>query len=55
MVAFPLVMFVIAHTLNPEYAEVLVKTSMGQMMLGVAGALQILGLFAIKKITTVKV
>ena len=55
MVAFPLVMFVIAHTLNPEYAEVLIKTTNGRMMLGVAGALQIMGLFAIKKITTVKV
>jgi tight adherence protein B len=55
MVAFPLIMFVIAHTLNPEYAEVLLKTSNGRMMLGVAGALQIMGLFAIKKITTVKV
>jgi tight adherence protein B len=55
MVAFPLVMFVIAHTLNPEYAEVLLRTSSGRMMLGVAGALQIMGLFAIKKITTVKV
>jgi tight adherence protein B len=55
MVAFPLVMFVIAHTLNPEYAEVLLNTSTGRWMLGAAGSLQIMGLFAIKKITTVKV
>ena len=49
------IMFVIAHTLNPDYAEVLLNTTTGRFMLGVAGALQILGLFAIKKITTVKV
>jgi tight adherence protein B len=55
MVAFPLVMFVIAHSLNPDYAEVLLNTSSGRTMLGVAGGLQIMGLFAIKKITTVKV
>jgi tight adherence protein B len=55
MVAFPLVMFVIAHTLNPEYAEVLTNTGTGRMLLGAAGGLQMMGLFAIKKITTVKV
>ena len=55
MVAFPMIMFLIAYTLNPEYAEVLVNTSTGRWLLGFAGGLQILGLFAIKKITTVKV
>ena len=55
MVAFPLVMFVIAHTLNPDYAEVLTHTSTGRMLLCAAGFLQVMGLFAIKKITTVRV
>lgn len=55
MVAFPLIMFVIAHQMNPDYANTLLNTSSGRTMLGVAAALQIMGLFAIKKITTVKV
>lgn len=53
--AFPLVMFVIAYVLNPEYAGVLLKSSTGLMLLGVALGLQLLGLVFIKKITTVTV
>ena len=53
--AFPAVMFVIAYTLNPAYAGVLVKTNVGLMLLGVAFTLQLVGLFCIKKITTVTV
>jgi tight adherence protein B len=53
--AFPAVMFVIAYTLNPEYAGVLIKTQTGLMLLGIALGLQLMGLYAIKKITTVTV
>lgn len=53
--AFPAVMFCIAYTLNPDYAGVLIHTSTGLMLLGVAFGLQLIGLFAIKKITTVVV
>jgi tight adherence protein B len=53
--AFPGVMFVIVYTMNPEYASVLVNTTEGMVLLGVAFGLQVLGLFAIKKITTVSV
>lgn len=53
--AFPAVMFVISYSLNPTYAGVLIKTSTGLMLLGIAFSLQMLGLYAIKKITTVNV
>jgi tight adherence protein B len=53
--AFPGVMFCIAYTLNPQYAGVLIHTSTGLMLLGVAFGLQLLGLYFIKKITTVTV
>jgi tight adherence protein B len=53
--AFPAVMFVIAATLNPEYAGVLWKTNEGMGLLGVAFGLTVIGLYAIKKITTVRV
>jgi tight adherence protein B len=55
LVAFPAVMFVICYTMNPAYAGVLLHTSQGQMMLGTAFGLQMLGLYAIRKITTVEV
>ncbi len=53
--AFPLLMFLVAYTLNPSYAGVLINTSTGLMLLGVAFGLQLLGLWAIKKITTINV
>ena len=55
MVAFPIVMFFIASSLNPEYAQILLQTPAGLKMLGTAFVLQIAGLIAIRKITTVKV
>jgi tight adherence protein B len=55
LVAFPAVMFFLAYYMNPGYAGVLINDPQGRMLLGVAVALQLLGLFAIKKITTVKV
>jgi tight adherence protein B len=55
LAAFPAVMFVIAYTLNPTYAGVLINTTKGLMLLGGAFGLQMLGLYSIKKITTVTV
>jgi tight adherence protein B len=53
--AFPCLMFVISYVLNPTYAGVLVNTFEGKCLLGTAFGLQMLGLFMIKKITTVTV
>ncbi len=55
LVAFPAVMFVVAYVMNPDYAKVLLQTSTGLMLLGIAFGLQMAGLFAIRKITTVRV
>ena len=55
MVAFPIIMFFIASTLNPEYGQILLHTTAGLKLLGVAAMLQVMGLIAIRKITTVKV
>ena len=55
MVAFPAVMFSLAWMLNPDYGRLLLHTSTGQMLLGVAFGLQMFGLFLIRKITAVKV
>jgi tight adherence protein B len=55
LVAFPAVMFVVVSLLNPQYAKNLTDTTTGQKMLGLAFGLQLLGLWAIRKLTTVKV
>ena len=55
LVAFPAVMFVLVSFMNPTYAHNLTGTPTGQKMLGVAFGLQMLGLYAIRKLTTVKV
>ncbi|MFT3789194.1 MAG: type II secretion system F family protein [Tepidisphaeraceae bacterium] len=55
LTAFPAVMFVITYAMNPKYGGALVNTSLGLQMLGAAFTMQILGLFVIRKITTVKV
>lgn len=55
MVAFPVVMFVLAWMLNPQYGNVLLHTGQGHVLLGVAAGLQMFGLFLIRKITTVRV
>ena len=41
--------------LNPAYAQSLTGTPVGRKMLGTALGLQIMGLYAIRKITTVRV
>jgi tight adherence protein B len=55
LVAFPAVMFVLVSFMNPSYAHNLTGTSMGQKMLGVAFGLQMMGLWFIRKLTTVRV
>ena len=55
LVAFPAVMFLLSWYMNPGYAGVLIHDPSGRMLLATAVGLQILGLVAIKKITTVKV
>ena len=55
LVAFPAVMFMLSYYMNPGYAGILIKDPGGQMLLATAVGLQLLGLVAIKKITTVKV
>jgi tight adherence protein B len=55
LVAFPAVMFVIVSFLNPTYAHNLTNTTTGQKMLALAFGLQMLGLYTIRKLTTVKV
>lgn len=55
LVGFPLLMFMVAHSLNPDYAGKLLNTGTGQKLLGTAIALQVIGLIAIRKITQVKV
>lgn len=55
LVAFPMVMFLLSNAINPEYAGVLLRTPTGLMMLGIAGAMMMVGLLAIRKITTVRV
>jgi tight adherence protein B len=55
LTAFPGVMFFISYALNPDYAGVLIKTNTGLMLLGIAFGMTMLGLYFIKKITTVRV
>ena len=55
LVAFPILMFFVAYSLNPDYGGKLLHTTIGQKLLGTAVTLQILGLVTIKKLTNVKV
>ena len=55
LVAFPVIMFFIAYTLNPEYSGLLIRTSTGLKLMATAGGMEVMGLWAIKKITTIKV
>jgi tight adherence protein B len=53
--AVPALMFVVASMLNPDYTGVLWKTSTGMWLLGTAFGLTLMGLYFIKRITTVRV
>jgi tight adherence protein B len=55
LVGFPMLMFAVAYSLNPGYAGKLLHTDTGQKLLATAIALQIIGLVAIRKLTTVRV
>jgi tight adherence protein B len=55
LVAFPVLMFFVASSMNKEYKKNLLEDPTGLTLLGVAAGLVILGLVAIRKITTVKV
>jgi tight adherence protein B len=55
LVCFPVLMFFIASSMNPEYKKNLLGTSSGLTMLGIAAGLIVLGLVTIRKITTVRV
>ena len=55
MVAFPLVMFCVTSFLDPQRGNIMLSTQEGHVLLGVAVALQLLGIVLIRKITTVRV
>jgi len=55
LVVFPVILFFVSYYLNPKYASVLLHTSTGLWLLATAGAMLMLGSWAIKKITTIKV
>lgn len=55
LVFFPILMFFVAYSLNPSYGGKLLHTPTGQKLLATAIGLQMIGLYAIKKLTTVKV
>jgi tight adherence protein B len=55
LVVFPVVLFFVSYYLNPSYASVLLHTSTGLWLLALAAAMLMLGTWAIRKITTIKV
>ncbi len=55
LVAFPVLMFLIYYVMSPAQAEIMFQTATGLSLLGVAVVLEAVGLYAIRKITTVKV
>jgi tight adherence protein B len=55
LVVFPVILFFLSYYLNPAYASVLLHTSTGLLLLGIAAGMLIMGTWAIRKITTIKV
>ncbi len=55
LLALPIVVFVLEMVVNPQYAEKLIDTEMGQYMLIAGAIMQILGLAMIQKIVNIKV
>ena len=53
--ALPVVVFFVAKVLNPEYVNILLHEKDGQMMLGAAVVMQIMGMLMIKKIVNIKI
>ena len=55
LVVFPVLLFFVSYYLNPKYASVLLHTSTGLILLGIAATMLIMGTWCIQKITTIKV
>ena len=55
MVCFPVVMFVLSYALNPQRASLLLHTSQGKFLIGIATFLVLFGMYLIRRITTVRV
>jgi tight adherence protein B len=55
LVAFPAAMFLLVSVMNQDYAHKLTATPIGHKLLATALCLQMSGLYAIRKLTTVKV
>jgi len=55
LVAFPIVMFGICYYLNPELYGGFAAAAKGKQLLGLAGGLVALGMYCIRKITTIRV
>ena len=55
LLALPSLIFFAVLYLNPEYASVLLEEPTGQMMLMIAGGMQLMGLAMIRWIVNIKV
>lgn len=55
LLALPIVVFVLELVVNPQYAEKLTDTEMGQYMLITGAVMQLMGLAMIQKIVNIKV
>lgn len=55
LAVFPVLMFVISYTLNPQYGGILLSSSTGIGLLVTAFTMTLLGLWLIRKLTTVRV
>jgi len=55
LLALPVLVFVVAFFVNPDYAHILIDTQTGRMMLGTAIVMDLMGMAMIKKIVNIKV
>lgn len=55
LLALPVIVFFVMLWINPAYADTLISTPMGKMMMTVAAVMQIMGYLMIKKIVNIKV
>ncbi len=55
LLGLPILVFFVALYVSPDYAETLLYTSQGRMMLGTAAAMDLMGLAMIRKIVNIKV
>lgn len=55
LLILPVIVFLATLVVNPEYAHVLLNTPNGRVMLGIAIAMDLMGLAMIKKIVNIKV